>query len=77
MWRLYSVWGCYETRWLTGLWSTQAKVDGIVPKAAFHWSRVTSVVNDPFGEPGHTSLYVCLPSAWGSLEGDFVFFPIL
>jgi len=23
--------------WLTGLWSTQAKVEGIVLKAAWHW----------------------------------------
>jgi hypothetical protein len=33
----YSVEGFYDTRWLTGLWSTQAKVEGIVPKAAWHW----------------------------------------
>jgi hypothetical protein len=26
--------GCYNTPWLTGLWSTQAKVEGIVLKAA-------------------------------------------
>ena len=34
------------------LWSTQAKVEGIVPKAAWHWGRDCSVVNDPLGEPG-------------------------
>jgi len=28
--------GYYVTRWLTGLWSTQAKVEGNVPKAAWH-----------------------------------------
>ena len=77
MWRLYTVWRSYDNRWLTGLWSTQAKVEGIVPKAAWHCSRVNSAVNDPFGEPGHTPLYICLPSAWGSLEGDIVFFLIL
>jgi len=26
--------GYYDTRWLTGLWSTQAKVEGIMLKAA-------------------------------------------
>jgi hypothetical protein len=30
----YTVEGYYDTRWLTGLWSTQAKVEGIVLKAA-------------------------------------------
>jgi hypothetical protein len=39
------------TRWLTRLWSTQAKVDGIVLKAAWHWGNESSVVNDPLGEP--------------------------
>jgi len=34
------------------LWSTQPKVEGIVPKAAWHWGRDCSVVNDPLGEPG-------------------------
>jgi len=58
------------THWLTGLWSTQAKVEGITPRAAWHWGRDSSVVNDPLGEPGHTPLYVELPSAWGSLDGD-------
>jgi len=27
-----------------GLWSTQAKVEGIVPKAAWHWGRDSSVI---------------------------------
>ena len=35
-----------------------------------------SVVNDPLGQPGRTPLYVGLPSAWGSVEGDLMFFPI-
>jgi len=47
-----------------GLWSTQAKVEGIVLKAAWHWGRDTSVVNDPLGEPGHAPLYVGLLSVW-------------
>jgi len=33
-------------------------------------------VNDTLGEPGHTPLYVGLPSAWGSVDGDLMFFPI-
>jgi len=60
-----------------GLWSTQAKVEGIVPKAAWHWGRDSSVINDPLVEPGHTPLYVRLLSAWGSVERDLIFFPIL
>jgi hypothetical protein len=42
----------------TGLWSTEAKVWGIVPKAAWHWGGDSSVVNDPFG--AHS--VVCMPS---------------
>jgi hypothetical protein len=60
----------YDTCWLTRLWSTQAKVDGIVLKAAWHWGSDSSVVNNPLGEPGRTPLYVGLPSAWGSVDGD-------
>jgi hypothetical protein len=61
-----------------GLWSTQAKVEGIVLKAAWHWGGGGgSVVNDPFWEPGRTPLYAGLPSAWGSVDGDLMVFPIL
>ena len=74
MWSAYPVQGCYETRWLTGLWSTQAKVEGIVPRAALHWGS-DSVVNDHLGEPGRTKMYVVLPSAWGSANGDRMFSP--
>jgi len=35
----------------------------------------SSVVNDPLGEPGRTLLYVGLPSAWGSVDGDRIFSP--
>ena len=28
------------------------------------------------GEPSRTPLYVGLPSAWGSVDGDLMFFPI-
>ena len=49
--------------------------EGIVLKVAWHWVRDCSVVYDPLGEPGHTPLYIGLPSAWGSLEGDRIFPP--
>ena len=67
--------GCHNTCWLTGLWSTEAKVEGIVLKAASQWHRDRNIVNDPLGEPGHTSLYVGLLSAWGPMDGDLMFFP--
>jgi hypothetical protein len=77
VWMEYPVGCCYDTRWLTGLCSTQTKVEGIVPRAAWHWDRDSSVVNDPLEEPGCTPLYVGLPSMWGSVDGDLMFFPIL
>ena len=52
------VWGYYDARWLTGLWSTQAKVEGVVLNAAWHWSSDRSIVNDSHGELGR----VCRPS---------------
>jgi len=63
--------------WLTELWSTQAKVEGIMPRAIWHWGRKSSAVNNPLGEPSHTLLYVRLLSAWGSMDGDLKFFLIL
>jgi hypothetical protein len=42
-------------------------VEGIVPRAAWHWG---SVVYDPLGDTG-------LPSAWGSVHGDLMFIPTL
>ena len=75
MWKLHSVEGCLDTRWLTGLVSTPTKVEGIVLKAAWHWDANSSVVNDPLGEPSRTPLYVGLLSAWGSVDGDCMFFP--
>ena len=65
--------GYYVTRWLTGLtglWSTHAEVEGVVLKATWHRGSKSSIVNAPLGEPGPTPLYVALPSAWGSLDGD-------
>ena len=58
-----------------GFWSTLAKVEGIVLKAAWQWCRDRSVINDPPGEPGHISLYVGLLSPWGSMDGDQIFSP--
>jgi len=75
LWRVYPVEGYYDTGWLTGLWSTQAKVEGIMPRAAWHWGSDSSVFNDPLGEPGCTPLYVGLPSMWGSVDGDQIFSP--
>jgi len=77
LWRAHPDEGCYDTHWQTGLWSTQAKVEGIVLKAAWHWGRDCSVANDPLGEPGRTPLYVSLLSMWGSVDGDQVFSPLL
>jgi hypothetical protein len=75
VWRVYPVRGCYNTCWLMGLWSTQAKVEGTVLRAAWHWGRDGSVVNDPLGEPCCTPLYAGLPSVWSSVDGDLKFFP--
>jgi hypothetical protein len=75
VWRVYTVGGCYNVCWLTGLWSTQAKVQGIVPRAAWCWGRDSSIVNDPLGEPDCTPLYVGLLSLWGSMDSDLMFFP--
>jgi hypothetical protein len=69
--------GYYDTRWLTGLWSTQAKVEGIMLKAAWHCSYDSCVINDTLGELGRTPLYVGLPSAWGCVDCDCMFSPLL
>ena len=53
--------------------STQAKVEGTVLKAAWHWGRHCSVENDPLGEPGRTPLYVGLTSSWGTADGNQIF----
>jgi hypothetical protein len=66
----------YDTRWLTGLWSSQAKVEGIVLMAAWHWGSDSSVINDPIVEPCHTPLHVGIPSAWGSVPSDRMFSPL-
>ena len=58
VWRIYPVGGCYNTCWLMGLWSTQATVERIVLKAAWHWSNNSSVRNNPLGEAGCTPMYV-------------------
>jgi len=75
VWRVYPVEGYYDTNWLMGLWSTQAKVERIMLKAAWHWGSDSSIINNTLGEPGHTPLYVGLPSTWGSMDGDLMFSP--
>jgi len=75
LWRVYPDEGRNDTGWLTGLWSTQAKVEGIVLKAAWHWGKDSNVVNNPLGEPSRTPLYVGPPSTWGSVDGDQCFSP--
>jgi len=60
--------GVAMTHWLLGVWSTQAKVEGIVPKAAWHWDRDSSIVNDPpWGTRPHPT--VCRPSVSVGLHG--------
>jgi hypothetical protein len=65
VWRGYPDEGYYDTQWLTGLWSTQPKVESIRLKAAGYWGSDSSVVNDRLGEilVGRTQFYVGLPSA--------------
>ena len=75
MWSRHPVEGYYNRQWLTGLWSTQAKVERIMLKAAWHWGSKSSVINDPIGEPGHTPLHVGIPSVWGSVHNDHMFSP--
>ena len=73
LWRTCPDEVCYDTCWLTGFWSSQAKVEGIVLKAAWHWGRDCSVVNNPLVEPGRNPLYVGLLSTWGSMDCDQIF----
>jgi len=56
-----------------GLWSTQAKVEGIMLKAAWHWGSDSSVVNNLLGEPSHILLFVSFLSACGFMDGDCIF----
>ena len=51
-------------------------VEGIVPRAAWHWGRYSSVVNNALRESGRAPLSVGLPSAWGCVDGDLMFFLI-
>jgi len=67
VWRRYPVEGYYDTRWLTGLCSTQAKEEGIMLKAAWYWCSDSSVLND-LGKPD-------LLSTRGSMDSDHMFSP--
>ena len=73
MWRGTPVDGYYDTRYLTGICSAQARVEGVVLKDTWHLDSNSGIAYDPPGEPDCTPLYVDLPSAWGSVEGDCIF----
>jgi hypothetical protein len=75
VWKGYPVEGYYDICWLMWLWSTQAKVQGIVLRAAWYWDSDSSVINDPLEEPGHTPFYVGLLFTWSSVDGDRSFPP--
>jgi hypothetical protein len=55
-----------------GLWSTQAKVEGTVIKAARHWGSQQQGLNEPLGEPSRIPLYAGLPSGSGSVSGNCI-----
>jgi hypothetical protein len=74
VWWVYLVEGCLCTHWLTELWSTPAKVEGIVLKAAWHWGSDSSVINEPLVEQGRTPFYVDILSTWGSVDVQLLFF---
>ena len=68
MWSGHSLEDYYDTRWLTGLWFTEAKVDSIVWKAAWHWGSDSSVVKRlPWGTRPHP--IVCRLSVRVGLRG--------
>jgi hypothetical protein len=66
--RVFPVECYYDTCWLTRLWSSHAKVESIMLKAARHWSSNSSVINDPLGETKPHRL-VCTPSVFVGLCG--------
>jgi len=68
VWKGYPVEGYYDI-----CWSTQAKVQDIMLRAAWHWGNDSSVINDPPEEPGHTPFYVGLLPMWSSVDGDYSF----
>jgi hypothetical protein len=55
---------------------TQAKVLGIVLRAAWHWGDDSSAANNLLGALGSTSLYLCLPSI-GALWVVTIIAPLL
>jgi hypothetical protein len=61
----------------TRLWSAEAKVWGIVPKAAWHWGGDSSVANDPFVAPGSTPSCVRLPPVRDCAGGDWLIYRFL
>ena len=68
MFRVYAVQFCYDTRWLMGLCSTQAKMEDTVLKAAWYYGTNCE------GTKQHS--FVCRPSVpVGILGGECIFFP--
>jgi hypothetical protein len=59
--------GAYVFGWWTGLWSTEAKVWGIMSRVVWYWGGDSSVANDPFGAPGsthHISAFYLYGALW-------------
>jgi hypothetical protein len=77
VWGEYPVEGYYDIRWLMGLWPTQAKMEGTMLKAAWHWGSDRRVVNDPLEKPGCTLLYVGISTMWDSVDSDCMLSPFL
>ena len=46
--------GYYDTQWLAGVWSTEAKVEGFMLKDTWHWGRDNNVVYDPLAKRSRT-----------------------
>jgi hypothetical protein len=77
VWPGYCVEGYYDKCWLTELWSTQAKVEGIMLKAAWHWGSDSSVVTIPLGnQAAPHCMYAFHPrgALWMVTKCFFLFF---
>ena len=59
--------GYYNTRWLTGLWSTTARVENIELKDAWHWGRDSNVITISLGN--QSAPFICRPYICGGLCG--------
>jgi len=77
MWRVYPVGGVLQHMLANGALVYPSQGASNHAEGCMALGRDSSIVNHPLGEPGHTPLYVGLPSAWGSVDGDLMFFPLL